>query len=218
MDWFFDNRGDLTRRITCSISSGNGPRCLLSLLLPDQLRRVLEKMLDEDEFLSPHGIRSLSRRHADQPYVFEAGDYRTEVRYEPGESQTGLFGGNSNWRGPVWWPMNFLLINALRRYHQFYGDGFRVECPTGSGTQMTLEEVADELARRLVAIFRLHRDYRPWWGERTIHAGEAWRDLHLFHEYFHGETGEGLGASHQTGWTGLVANLLYRAEGEGTGR
>ena len=209
MDWFFENRPDLTQSIFCLFAPGDKPRCMLSLLTPDQLRRVLAVMLDEDEFLSPFGIRSLSRFHHHHPYVFAHGGYRAAVGYEPGESASPLFGGNSNWRGPVWFPINYILIDALRRYHRFWGDTFRVECPAGSGTLMTLDEVAAELARRLLRIFLLDRDARPLYTGKPRFADDPdWRDHTLFYEYFHAETGEGLGASHQTGWTGLVANLL----------
>ncbi len=171
---------------------------------------MLRYLLDENEFLSPFGIRSLSRVHRDHPYVFRAdgGDYR--VDYVPGESTSGLFGGNSNWRGPIWFPINYLLLEALERYHHFYGDALRVECPTGSGRMMNLDEVAREIGLRLVRIF-----LRDSSGRRPCHGGDPrfaedphWRDLLLFNEYFHGDTGRGLGASHQTGWTALVTRLL----------
>jgi hypothetical protein len=166
--------------------------------------------LDEREFLSPHGIRSLSRVHEAHPYVLSAGGERWEVRYVPAESDSGLFGGNSNWRGPVWMPVNYLLMEALERYHHFYGDSLRVECPTGSGRLMNLGEVASEIARRLTLPFVPAEDgRRPCHGpEREYAESEHFRELVLFHEYFHGETGRGLGASHQTGWTALVVRCL----------
>jgi hypothetical protein len=167
-------------------------------------------MLNPDEFLSLHGIRSLSREHLERPYQITLDGSVHEVRYEPAESNSGLFGGNSNWRGPVWFPINYLLIEALRGFHRYYGDDFQVECPTGSGQELSLDGVADELTRRLASIFTCD----PVTG-RPVHAGSDrfandphWRDHLLFYEYFHGETGVGLGASHQTGWTGLIASLL----------
>src|ERR1039458_4159743 len=163
-------------------------------------------MLDENEFLSPYGIRSLSRIHREQPYVFHLDGQEYRVDYEPGGATTGFFGGNSNWRGPVWFPVNYLLIEALERYHHFYGDGLRVECPTGSGHLLNLQEVADELRCRLSRLFLPDaQGRRPCHGEERRYAEDPhWRDLVLFHEYFHGETGRGLGASHQTGWTALA--------------
>jgi hypothetical protein len=172
--------------------------------------RVLQYVLDEQEFLSPHGVRALSRFHKDAPYIFWAGSEQHRVDYVPGESNTGLFGGNSNWRGPIWFPINFLLVEALERYHHFYGDGLQVECPSGSGRRMNLKQVAQELASRLTRIFLPDEA-----GRRPCHGGDKkysddphWRSLALFYEYFHGDTGRGVGASHQTGWTSLVASLV----------
>ncbi len=214
-DWFLTNREDLAGVISCmeTPGAGKGHRDrLLAIPSRDRLVRILRHMLDEQEFLSPFGIRSLSRIHAERPYVFHANDQEYRVGYVPGESDSGLFGGNSNWRGPIWLPMNYLLIEALERYHHFYGDSLLVECPTGSGRRMNLSEVADELSRRLVRIFLPDGQ-----NGRPCHGGIAqftkdprWRDLLLFHEYFHGETGRGLGASHQTGWTALIVKLLGR--------
>jgi hypothetical protein len=183
---------------------------LLAIPSRERLLRVLRYVLDEREFLSPHGIRSLSRIHKDHPYVFHADGQEFRVDYVPGESNTGLFGGNSNWRGPIWFPVNYLLIEALERYHHFYGDEFRVECPVGSGTMRTLKEVANDLARRLSGLFLPNaRGQRPCHGEdRRFTEDPNWNELVLFHEYFHGETGRGVGASHQTGWTALVARCL----------
>ncbi len=166
--------------------------------------------MDEGEFLSDFGIRSLSRIHKDRPYVCSAGGVPQRVDYEPGESTSALFGGNSNWRGPIWFPVNYLLVEALERYHHFYGDTLRVECPTGSGQMMNLQEVARELALRLTRIFRPDgQGRRPCHGADSRFADDPhWRELVLFHEYFHGESGQGLGASHHTGWTALVARLL----------
>jgi hypothetical protein len=185
-------------------------RHLLSILNKHELKRVLAYMLDEKEFLGPYGIRSLSRYHLDHPFVFRLGDQEHRVHYLPAESNTGMFGGNSNWRGPVWMPVNALILRALINLYQFYGDDFRVECPTGSGRQMTLFEVAQELSRRLTSTFLRNAE-----GQRPVYGGSAkfqddphWRDLVLFYEYFHGDNGAGLGSSHQTGWTGLVAPML----------
>jgi hypothetical protein len=183
---------------------------LLSFLSRDQLVRLLGPMLDEAEFLSPHGVRSLSRRHLDQPFAIEFDGQRFEAGYQPAESRSGLFGGNSNWRGPVWMPMNFIIIDALREFHRHYGDTLKVECPTGSGVNMTLGEVADELSRRLSRVFERTPDgTRPVFGDTAkMQRDPAWNRDILFYEYFHGDTGAGLGASHQTGWTGLVAVLM----------
>jgi hypothetical protein len=185
-------------------------RRLLSILNKKKLTRVLGYMLDEKEFLGPHGIRSLSRFHHEHPFTFWVGHEEYRVQYLPGESNTGMFGGNSNWRGPVWMPVNALIIRALLNLYQYYGDEFKVECPTGSGQTMNLFEVAQELGRRLAGTF-----LRDAHGRRPVYGGTAkfqndphWRDLILFYEYFHGDNGAGLGASHQTGWTGLVALML----------
>ncbi|MFN8037764.1 MAG: hypothetical protein U0Q07_01015 [Acidimicrobiales bacterium] len=208
--WFVQHRPQYAGAIGRITDSPNRDASLLSVVSPERLRRVLEAVLDEDEFLSPYGLRSLSRRHLEHPAVVEVGGVRATVAYEPAESTSGLFGGNSNWRGPVWFPVNFLVIEALRRYHQVLGDDYTVELPTGSGHQVTLAEVADELARRLVALFLEGPDgRRPVLGdvERFQQPG-PWHDLIPFFEYFHGDTGAGLGASHQTGWTALVADLI----------
>jgi hypothetical protein len=212
MQWFLDNRPDLARHIACMLPRmGNeGVHRLLSIPSRTRLERVLRYLLDETEFLSPHGIRSVSRVHAERPYVFHAGGGSYAVDYVPGESNTGLFGGNSNWRGPVWFPINYLVVEALERYHHFYGDDLTVECPVGSGRRANLREVAQELARRLGALFLPDQE-----GRRPCHGGDLryaadphWKDLVLFHEYFHGDTGRGIGASHQTGWTALVLRSI----------
>jgi len=168
-------------------------------------------MLDEEEFLSPHGIRSLSRYHADHPYSLEVDGASFGVGYLPAESDSGMFGGNSNWRGPVWMPVNALIIRALIQYHAFYGDEFRIECPTGSGNLMTLYEVSEELGRRLETIFvRDEAGRRAVYGEtERFQQDPHWRDLILFYEYFHGDNGAGIGASHQTGWTGIIARAMH---------
>jgi hypothetical protein len=200
----------LLERIARPGRTGEGGRHLLALLTESKLRRVLRYMLDEEEFLGPFGIRALSRHHRDFPYVFRWGGQEFHVDYEPGESTTGMFGGNSNWRGPIWFPMNLLLIRALVNLYAYYGDDFKVECPTGSGVQMTLFEVAEELTRRLTRIFlRDEQGARPVHGRsQAFQADPHWRDLLLFYEYFHGDDGAGLGASHQTGWTGLIATMI----------
>jgi hypothetical protein len=212
MEWFLANRTDLTCNVASMADPGQGARRLLSIANPGQLRRILARMLDEREFLSPFGVRALSRVHKDHPYVFHLDGQEYSVDYEPAESTNALFGGNSNWRGPVWFPVNYLLIESLQRFHHYLGDDFKVEFPTGSGQMMNLWEVAAELSRRLSSIF-LQRD-----GRRAVYGGierfqtdPHWRDLLLFHEYFHGDTGEGLGASHQTGWTAIVAKLLQQS-------
>jgi hypothetical protein len=211
LEWFLDNRPDLT---TGSIRTpGDGDRRLLSVVGRDRLRRVLKYMLDENEFLSPYGIRALSRYHRDHPYTLnvKGADYR--VDYEPAESNTGLFGGNSNWRGPIWFPVNFLLVESLQKFHHYLGDDFRVECPTGSGNMLTLWEVAAEISRRLSRPFLRNADgRRPVYGEIEKFQNDTnWRDLIQFHECFHGDNGSGVGASHQTGWTGVVAKLMQQS-------
>jgi len=210
--WFLDHRPDLASYTGYMEKAHRGkPRHLLAIPTKDRLWRVLRYVLDEREFLSPYGVRSVSRYHKDNPYIFRDGGMEHRVDYCPGESNTHLFGGNSNWRGPIWFPLNYLLIEALERYHRFYGESFQIECPADSGTMVTLDKVADELRERLVRTFlpdpRTGR--RPCHGEESIYAADpAWKDLVLFYEYFHGDTGRGLGASHQTGWTGLVAPLI----------
>jgi hypothetical protein len=189
---------------------GHGDRGIMAVVTPDRLRRILARMLDENEFLGPHGIRALSRHHLEHPYVLRVGEQEYRVGYLPGESDSGMFGGNSNWRGPVWMPVNALLIRALLNFYAYYGDSFRVECPTGSGRELNLFEVAREIAARLTRIFlRDERGRRPvFGGAEKFQTDPRWRDHLLFYEYFHGDDGSGLGASHQTGWTGLVATLI----------
>ncbi len=211
MKWFLDNRKDLARHISYLERAAGAEHGHLLLAVPsrERLERVLQHLLDENEFLSPYGIRSLSRVHKDRPYVFGVGNEEHRVGYEPGESSTGFFGGNSNWRGPVWFPLNYLLIEALEQYHHFYGDGLRVECPTGSGSRANLAEVAREISSRLARLFLPGPNGdRPCLGEdRRFAEDPHWKDLLLFHEYFHGDTGRGLGSSHQ-GWTALVARCI----------
>jgi hypothetical protein len=212
MEWFIANRPDLTKNVACMRTPGNAERRLLSIVHQEQLRRVLRVMLDENEFLSPFGIRALSRYHKDNPYMLQFNGTSHRVDYEPADSSTGLFGGNSNWRGPVWFPMNYLIIESLQKFHRYYGDDFKVECPVGSGQMLTLWEVASEISKRLSRIFlRDGNQRRPvFGGVEKFHNDPNWRDLIPFHEYFHGDNGAGVGASHQTGWTGLVAKLLQQ--------
>jgi hypothetical protein len=187
-----------------------GESHLLSLLRGHRMKCLLKRMLDETEFLSDYGVRALSRVHADHPYVYQANGMDFSVRYQPGESDSGLFGGNSNWRGPIWMPVNYLLIESIRKFHDYYGEDFSVECPVGSGDMLSLREVADELTRRLSRLFlRDESGKRPVLAyHEKLHADPHFKDYLLFHEYFHGDTGRGVGASHQTGWTGLIASLL----------
>ncbi|HTP31529.1 MAG TPA: hypothetical protein VMJ75_05100 [Candidatus Acidoferrales bacterium] len=212
LEWFIEHRRDLAGNVASMELPGKGERRLLSIVDRDQLRRILRVLLDEKEFLSPYGIRSLSRVHKDRPFAMSVGGVEHRVDYEPAESATGLFGGNSNWRGPVWFPVNFLLIESLQKLHHYYGDEFKVECPTGSGRYATLWEVATEISRRLTRIFLPDATgRRPVHGDNGLFRDDpAWKNLVLFYEYFHGDDGSGIGASHQTGWTGLVAKLLQQ--------
>ncbi len=212
LDWLFAHRPDLAGLVSRWSEPGRGERRLLSLLRGSRMKRLFRRMLDETEFLSPHGIRAMSRAHHDQPYVLSYQGGRVEVRYEPAEANGRLFGGNSNWRGPVWFPVNFLLIDAMHEFHRYYGDDFRIECPTGSGHFVSIAEAADEVSRRLVSIFLPGPDgARPFHAHMPAYALDPHFKDHLhFHEYFHGDTGRGEGASHQTGWTGLVANLILK--------
>jgi len=215
LEWFVRNRPEFREHLEVMDQPGGGVRQLLSIVSREELPRVLRLMLDESEFLSPYGIRAVSQFHRDHPYglVIDGNEHR--VDYEPAESSTGLFGGNSNWRGPIWFPINYLLIEALQKFDHFYGPSLQVECPTGSGQRSTLWDVAAELSRRLTCIFLRGPD-----GRRPVHGGVAkfqtdphWRDLVWLYEYFHGDNGAGIGASHQTGWTGLVAKLLQQSGG-----
>jgi hypothetical protein len=209
MRWFTKNRPDLCG----NIFESDGKRQMLSIFGPSRLRQVLRRMLDEDEFLSPHGVRSLSRWHVAHPARVEVAGQSSQIEYAPAESTTALFGGNSNWRGPVWFPINYLLVESLQKFHHFFGDDFTVECPTGSGHNLHLAAVAAELSARLISLFTRDAD-----GRRPVNAGSplfdadpAWRDHVTFAEYFHGDTGAGLGATHQTGWTSLVAKLIRQS-------
>ena len=212
VEWFTQNRSEGREVVQHTASEEHAGWRMLSIVDEGRLRRILGAMLDPAEFLSDHGLRALSKHHEEHPLHVEVDGVTATLDYEPGESTSGLFGGNSNWRGPIWFPVNYLLVETLRVYHRYLGDSFRVECPTGSGVELSLAEVADELARRLTGIFLRREDgTRPaFGGYRLLQEDPAWRDNLLFHEYFHGDTGSGIGASHQTGWTGLVADLILR--------
>ncbi|MFL6618478.1 MAG: MGH1-like glycoside hydrolase domain-containing protein [Povalibacter sp.] len=215
LEWFLNYRPELARLVSHWDHEGSGKRRLLSLLRGHRMKRLLVRMLDESEFLSDYGIRAISKVHEDQPYTFHVDGMDLRVRYLPAESDSGLFGGNSNWRGPIWFPVNYLLIESLQKFHHYYGDDFKVECPVGSGNMLTIEQVADEISRRLTRIFLKDEE-----GKRPVFAQHArmqndphFRDYLLFFEYFHGDIGRGVGASHQTGWTGLIAKLLKPRSG-----
>ena len=211
--WFIDNNPELREHIAFKDKPGGGRRVMLSIVTTEQLPKVLRLMLDEEEFLSPHGVRSLSRYHKDHPYVIPVGGQEYRVGYEPAESTTGVFGGNSNWRGPVWFPVNFLIVESLQKYHHFFGDDLKVACPTGSGRLMSLWSVAADISRRLSRLFLVGADGRRpvFGGTEKFQSDPHWRGMPLFYEYFHGDNGAGLGASHQTGWTGVVAKLLSQS-------
>ncbi len=213
MEWFLENRPDLTDNIACMRTKGMGERRLMAVVFQERLRSVLKYMLDENEFLSPFGIRAVSRIHKEHPYVLNVDGTEYRVDYEPAESSTGLFGGNSNWRGPIWFPVNYLLIESLQKFHHYLGDDFKVEFPTGSGQMLNLWDVSAELSRRLSRIFlKDENGQRPFNGDVDKFQNDPhWKDYILFYEYFHGDTARGVGASHQTGWTGLVAKLLQQS-------
>jgi hypothetical protein len=213
LEWFVEHRTDLIANVACMMTPGIGERRLMSIVDERQLRAILRIMLDEREFLSPYGIRALSQIHRDHPFTMEVGSQLHQVAYEPGVSGTNLFGGNSNWRGPIWFPMNFLIVESLQKFDCYYGPDFKVECPTGSGVLLTLGEIATELSQRLSSIFLLQEDgTRPVQGCMPQVADDPlWKDLLLFFEYFNGDNGAGVGASHQTGWTALVAKLLQQS-------
>ena len=212
LEWFLDHRPDLARLVSRWQEPGLGERRLLAILRGHRMKRVLYRMLDENEFLSPYGVRALSRIYADQPYTLRLDGNEYRVSYVPAESDSALFGGNSNWRGPIWFPVNYLIVEALQQFHHYYSDDFLVECPTHSGNKITLGEIADELSQRMMNIFlRDSNGRRAVFGENeTFQSDPHWRDYIPFHEYFHGDSGAGIGASHQTGWTGLVAKLIQQ--------
>jgi hypothetical protein len=208
--WFLANKPEYADALSSRRIRNGQQQRLLSAVGPDQLMRILVRMLDQDEFLSPHGLRTLSRAHLTQPFTVTLGGNEFTVGYEPAESTTGMFGGNSNWRGPVWFPVNHLIIEGLRRFGDFYGDDLLVEYPTGSGEKRTFGQIADDLSQRMVNLFLLDGS-----GRRPVHGDvelfqrdQRWRDLIPFYEYFHGDTGAGLGAAHQTGWTALVVDFI----------
>jgi hypothetical protein len=210
LHWFLEHRPHLAKLVSRWYDASSGEKHLLSLLRGHRMKRLLNRMLDEAVFLSEFGIRSLSKLHEEHPYVFEYAGTRLTVSYDPGDSTSLVFGGNSNWRGPIWMPVNFLIIEALQRFHSYYGDDFKIECPVGSGTMLHLGEVADELSRRLCRLFlRDEKGHRPVLGDSILQQEDPhFRDHLLFYEFFHGDCGRGLGAAHQTGWTGLIAHLL----------
>jgi hypothetical protein len=211
MQWFTDHRPHLSGNMASVDVPGVGQRHLLSVLTRERLERVLAVMLDEMEFLGPFGVRSLSAVHGSAPYAVDIGGAPYSIEYEPGEDRTGIKGGNSNWRGPVWMPVNYLIVEALLEYYRYYGDGLQVQCPVGSGRTRTLAEAADDIAGRLMGLFRRTEDgSRPIDGRRHLPAGAPYDDMLWFPEYFQAETGAGLGAAHQTGWTGLIADLIRR--------
>jgi hypothetical protein len=210
IEMYRERRPDLVKLVSRWNELGSHGRRLFSLARAFRMTKLLQRMLDESEFLSPYGVRALSRTYLDHPYDFEYDGVHYRVKYQPGESDSGLFGGNSNWRGPIWMQVNYLLVENLRRFHQYYGDGLTVECPTGSGIMLTLDQVGDELCRRLLKLFQRGADgRRPVFGSyEKFQTDPHFKDYILFFEYFHGDNGRGCGASHQTGWTGLIANLI----------
>ena len=213
LKWFSDRHAKDADNMACVFTPGKEKIRQMSILTCTRLERVLKYLLDENEFLSEYGIRSLSKYHEKHPYVCGAGVAQGNVRYEPAESRSGLFGGNSNWRGPIWFPINYLLIEALLRYHHYYGDSMKVEFPSGSGVKMNLKEIAKEISQRLIRIFlRDKKGRRPvFGGQEKFQNDPHWRDYILFYEYFHGDNGAGIGASHQTGWTGIIAKLIQQS-------
>ncbi|MEO5887852.1 MAG: glucosidase, partial [Anaerolineales bacterium] len=212
LEWFLEHRPDLSKLVSRWQESGTGERRLLAILRGHRMKQVLRRMLDESEFLSEYGVRALSRIYAGNPYVLHVDGAQYTVGYQPAESDSGLFGGNSNWRGPIWFPVNYLIIEALQQFHHYYSDDFKVECPTGSGQFLTLEQIADELSNRLIRIFLRDENGRRtvFGGQDTFQNDPHWRDYIPFYEYFHGDSGAGVGASHQTGWTGLVTKLIQQ--------
>jgi hypothetical protein len=210
LEWFLLNRPDLANLISRWGAKGKNERHLLSLLRGHRMKRILKRMLDETEFLSEYGIRALSKVYDKDPFKFYANGNEFSVKYTPGEGDTSLFGGNSNWRGPIWFPVNYLIIESLQRFHHYYGDDFKIEYPTGSGQIKTLKEIANDLSERMINIFRKDKDgNRPVFGNHPkLQSDSNFNNYILFYEYFHGDSGRGVGATHQTGWTGLVAKLI----------
>lgn len=210
LEWFLEFRPELAKLVSRWQDKNEDEKHLLSLLRGHRIKKILQRMLDESEFFSDYGIRAVSKFHKDSPYEFIVGEERFSVAYTPGESTTGLFGGNSNWRGPVWMPVNYLLVESLERFCYYYGEDFKVECPTGSGVYMTLSEVANVISKRLAGLFlRDENGKRAFLGDnKKLQSDPNFNDYILFYEYFHGDSGRGVGASHQTGWTGLIAKLL----------
>ena len=210
MDWFLNNRPDLASLVSHWNEPGSEEKHLLSLLRGHRMKRLLSRMLDDNEFLSDHGIRALSKHYENEPYTFAIDGITLTVNYTPGESDSGMFGGNSNWRGPVWMPINYMIILSLRRFYHYYSSDFKVEYPTHSGQYHSLLEISDLLSDRLIKLFlKDENGKRKIFGENDkMQTDPHFKDYVLFHEYFHGDTGRGLGAAHQTGWTALVANLL----------
>jgi len=208
--WFLNHRPKLASLVARWGEKGKDAKHLLSLLRGHRMKRILYRMLDENEFLSDHGLRALSKYHEANPYMLEIEGNLFSIHYTPGESDTTLFGGNSNWRGPIWMPVNYLLIESLIRFHDYYGDDFKIEYPTRSGNLLTLREIASRLSERLVSLFTRDKSgNRPVFGDQFLFQDDPYfRDHIQFFEYFHGDTGKGLGASHQTGWTGLIARIL----------
>ena len=210
LNWFLENKPDLANLVSRWCEVGVGERNLLSLLRGHRMKKLLKRMLDETEFLSEYGVRSLAKIYEKEPYVFHANGIVFKVNYNPADSDTGLFGGNSNWRGPIWFPVNFLIIESLQRFHHYYGDDFKIEYPTNSGNFIAINEAAEKLTKRLKSIFLRNKEgKRPVFGNNTkFQEDPHFKDYILFYEYFHGDNGSGLGANHQTGWTGLIAKLL----------
>jgi hypothetical protein len=216
LEWFLEYRPHLVAHVAPFSEVGPDGHYQLAIVGREQLSRILQPVFDPGEFLSEYGLRSLSRYHADHPFRCTVDGQAHTVRYEPAESKSHLFGGNSNWRGPIWFPINYLMIEALHKYHYYYGDSLKVEVPRGSGRTLTLDEAAQELSQRLINLFRQDRandGRRPVFGGESLFQSPQWRDHILFYEYFHGDNGTGLGASHQTGWTALVANLIQECQG-----
>lgn len=212
LEWFTSKFPQLSCNMACAHTPGSGKKRQMAILTKDRIIRVLHYLFDSGEFLSDFGIRSLSKFHKDHPYTFQAGGMDYSINYEPAESQSGLFGGNSNWRGPIWMPINLLIVGALERIYSYYGDTLQVDFPTGSNNKMNLKDIANELSKRICSIYSISEQ-----GKRPVHGQNEkfqtdpyWKDYLLFHEYFHGDTGAGLGASHQTGWTATIINLLLR--------